>query len=125
MYSTEGKVLDKLSSWNKRNYIYIYTYVFARGFFMRDRVVEVSELGLTFMELLCGMELEAELEDLEHAELEERLLQPWTTQLPPVPVPVPVPVPAYSGPMQVPPQRVPQKCTEDAEVAALRAEMTP
>ncbi len=40
------------------------------------------------------------------------------------PCSVPVPVPACSGPMQVPPQRVPQKCTEDAEVAALRAEMT-
>jgi hypothetical protein len=101
-----------------------YTYIpmSLQGGFHEDRVVEVSELGLTFMEFLCGMELEAELEDLEHAELEERVLQPWTTQLPPVPVPVPVP--AYSGPMQVPPQRVPQKCTEDAEVAELRAEMT-
>lgn len=51
---------------------------------MRDRVVEVSELGPTFMELLCRMELEAELEDLEHAELEERLLLAMDHSTPPV-----------------------------------------
>ncbi|CAM6039445.1 unnamed protein product [Sphagnum compactum] len=60
-------------------------------------------------------ELEAELEDLEHAELEERLLQPSTTQLP---------VPAYSRPTQVPAQRAaPQKSAEDDELAELQAEM--
>jgi charged multivesicular body protein 4 len=63
-------------------------------------------------------ELEAELEDLEHAELEERLLQPSTTQLPPVSVP------AYSRPTQVPAQRAaPQKSAEDDELAELQAEM--
>jgi charged multivesicular body protein 4 len=63
-------------------------------------------------------ELEAELEDLEQAELEERLLQPSTTQLPPVSVP------AYSRPTQVPAQRTaPQKSAEDDELAELQAEM--
>jgi charged multivesicular body protein 4 len=60
-------------------------------------------------------ELEAELEDLEQAELEEQLLQPSTTQLPPVP--------AHSRPAQLPPQRAPQKSAEDDEIAALQAEM--
>lgn len=58
--------------------------------------------------------MEAELEELEGAELEEQLLQPATT----APA-APVPVPAGRQPA-----RVPQKRTaEEDELAALQAEM--
>lgn len=68
-------------------------------------------------------ELEAELEDLEEAELEEQLLQP-ATSLPPVPA-------ANGRPSQIPsrvPSRVqsrvqPQSTAEEDELAALQAEM--
>ncbi|RRT75784.1 hypothetical protein B296_00008302 [Ensete ventricosum] len=60
-------------------------------------------------------ELEAELEELEGAELEEQLLQPATTA-PAAPVHVP------AG--RVPARPVPQKNTaEEDELAALQAEM--
>jgi len=59
-------------------------------------------------------ELEAELEDLEGAELEEQLLQPSTTQLP---------APTYSRPTAVPAKKPPQNVEEDDELAALQAEM--
>lgn len=60
-------------------------------------------------------ELEAELEDLEGAELEEQLLQPSTTQLPPVP--------SYSRPTTVPAKKPAQNKEEEDELAALQAEM--
>ena len=60
-------------------------------------------------------ELEAELEDLEGAELEEQLLQPSTTQLPPVP--------SYSRPTAVPVKKPAQNKEEEDELAALQAEM--
>lgn len=60
-------------------------------------------------------ELEAELEELEGAELEEQLLQPATTA-PAAPVHVP------AG--RQPPRPAPQKNTaEEDELAALQAEM--
>ncbi|XP_022865179.1 vacuolar protein sorting-associated protein 32 homolog 2-like, partial [Olea europaea var. sylvestris] len=59
-------------------------------------------------------ELEAELEELEGAELEEQLLQPTTTA-PAAPVQVP------AG--RVPTRPAPQKHTEEDELAALQAEM--
>lgn len=60
-------------------------------------------------------ELEAELEELEGAELEEQLLQP-ATQAPAAPVQVP------AG--RQPARPVPQKRTaEEDELAALQAEM--
>lgn len=65
-------------------------------------------------------ELEAELEELEGAELEEQLLQPATTapssQIPAVSV--------SQRPVPATPQRTaPQSRTEDDELAALQAEM--
>lgn len=60
-------------------------------------------------------ELEAELEDLESAELEEQLLQPAST--------------APAGPVSVPAGRVParpapqKRTAEEDELAALQAEM--
>ncbi len=64
-------------------------------------------------------ELEAELEELEGAELEEQLLQPTTTPHMKLP-----PVQNYSPPAQVPVQRAPpQRNAEDDELAALQAEM--
>jgi charged multivesicular body protein 4 len=64
-------------------------------------------------------DLEAELEELEGAELEEQLLQPATiphTKLPAVQ--------NYSPPAQAPARRAPpQSTTEDDELAALQAEM--
>ncbi|BBN14332.1 charged multivesicular body protein 4A/B [Marchantia polymorpha subsp. ruderalis] len=62
-------------------------------------------------------ELEAELEELEGAELEEALLQPATTPATQLPT-----VPTQSRPMSTPAQRQPAK-TEDDELAALQAEM--
>ena len=59
-------------------------------------------------------ELEAELEELEGAELEEQLLQPATTA-PMAPVHVP------AGKLPVRP--TPQKSSEEDELAALQAEM--
>ncbi|KAI3422890.1 uncharacterized protein J3R85_011627 [Psidium guajava] len=59
-------------------------------------------------------ELEAELEELEGAELEEQLLQPATTA-PAAPVHVP------AGPR--PARPVPQRTAEEDELAALQAEM--
>lgn len=62
-------------------------------------------------------ELEAELEELEGAELEEQLLQPATTA-PAAPVHVPTP----AG--RLPTRPAPQKQTaEEDELAALQAEM--
>jgi charged multivesicular body protein 4 len=58
-------------------------------------------------------ELEAELEELEGAELEEQLLQPATTA-PAAPVPVP------AGPQRRP---IPKRTAEEDELAALQAEM--
>ncbi|CAM6021033.1 unnamed protein product [Sphagnum balticum] len=64
-------------------------------------------------------ELEAELEELEGAELEEQLLQPTTTPHMKLP-----PVQNYNPPAQVPVQRAPpQRNAEDDELAALQAEM--
>jgi charged multivesicular body protein 4 len=64
-------------------------------------------------------DLEAELEELEGAELEEQLLQPATiphTKLPAIQ--------NYSPPAQAPARRAPpQSTTEDDELAALQAEM--
>ncbi|CAM6086725.1 unnamed protein product [Calypogeia fissa] len=62
-------------------------------------------------------ELEAELEELEGAELEEELLRPATTPSTPLP-----PVPTHTRPAPTPPQRQPAN-TEDDELAALQAEM--
>ncbi|KAL3681078.1 hypothetical protein R1sor_024034 [Riccia sorocarpa] len=65
-------------------------------------------------------ELEAELEELEGAELEEQLLQPATTPATPLPS-----VPAQTRPQpatQLPAHRQPAN-TEDDELAALQAEM--
>lgn len=59
-------------------------------------------------------ELEAELEELEGAELEEQLLQPATTA-PAAPVQVPV------GQQRNRP--VPKRTAEEDELAALQAEM--
>eukprot|EP00928_Gymnodinium_smaydae_P049862 TRINITY_DN33494_c0_g1_i1.p1 TRINITY_DN33494_c0_g1~~TRINITY_DN33494_c0_g1_i1.p1 ORF type:complete len:114 (+),score=29.19 TRINITY_DN33494_c0_g1_i1:102-443(+) len=64
-------------------------------------------------------ELEAELEELEGAELEEQLLQPATTA-PSSQIPA---VPASQRPVPVPPQRTAQRRSEDDELAALQAEM--
>ncbi len=73
---------------------------------------------LTDLEFLQD-ELEAELEELEGAELEEQLLQPTTTPHMKLP-----PVQNYSPPAQVPVQRAPpQRNAEDDELAALQAEM--
>ncbi|KAL6585844.1 hypothetical protein OROMI_002488 [Orobanche minor] len=60
-------------------------------------------------------ELEAELKELEGAELEEQLLQPTTT----APV-APVKVPAGRVPTRPPPQK---RTEEEGELAALQAEM--
>ncbi|MBA0852136.1 hypothetical protein Goshw_001731 [Gossypium schwendimanii] len=60
-------------------------------------------------------ELEAELEELEGAELEEQLLQPATT----APA-APVQVPASSQPARPVPQK---RTAEEDELAALQAEM--
>ncbi|KAL6560987.1 hypothetical protein OROHE_006164 [Orobanche hederae] len=60
-------------------------------------------------------ELEAELEELEGAELEEQLLQPTTT----APV-APVKVPAGRVPTRPPPQK---RTEVEGELAALQAEM--
>lgn len=62
-------------------------------------------------------ELEAELEELEGAELEETLLQPAIT--PTIPLPK---VPTHSHVTPIPPQRQPAN-HEDDELAALQAEM--
>lgn len=59
-------------------------------------------------------ELEAELEELEGAELEEQLLQPFTTA-PTAPIHVP------EG--KLPARPTPQKNSEEDELAALQAEM--
>lgn len=61
-------------------------------------------------------ELEAELEELEGAELEEQLLQPATT----APVVTPVQVPAGRQPARPVPQK---RTAEEDELAALQAEM--
>lgn len=61
-------------------------------------------------------ELEAELEELEGSELEEQLLQPATTVLPPLSAP--------EGKIRPPVRPAPRKNTaEDDELAALQAEM--
>lgn len=60
-------------------------------------------------------ELEAELEELEGAELEEQLLQPATT----APA-APVYVPSGKQPVRPAPQK---KTAEEEELAALQAEM--
>lgn len=59
--------------------------------------------------------MEAELEELEGAELEEQLLQPATT----LPAPLVQPVPADRQRTRP----VPQKNAEEDELAALQAEM--
>lgn len=65
-------------------------------------------------------ELEAELEDLEEAELEEQLLQP-ATSLPPTRLPS---VPAANvRPSPIPTRGQPQSTAEEDELAALQAEM--
>lgn len=80
----------------------------------------VSFYILSHLNKGCGCggtqdELEAELEDLESAELEEQLLQPASTA-PAAPVSVP------GG--RVPARPAPQKRTaEEDELAALQAEM--
>ncbi|XP_024531791.1 vacuolar protein sorting-associated protein 32 homolog 1-like [Selaginella moellendorffii] len=67
-------------------------------------------------------DLEAELEDLEGAELEEQLLKPATAA--PTPIPAPNRVPSRAPQAQVPQQRVPAtNVAEDDELAALQAEM--
>lgn len=83
--------------------------------------IHLSKLSLNVVMLVYSTsfsfqdELEAELEELEGAELEEELLQPATT--------------APAAPVQVPAGRqparpVPQKRTaEEDELAALQAEM--
>ncbi|KAF3454217.1 hypothetical protein FNV43_RR04664 [Rhamnella rubrinervis] len=63
-------------------------------------------------------ELEAELEELEGAELEEQLLQPATT----APA-APVQVPAGRQPSRPIPQKQKQQTEEEDELAALQAEM--
>ncbi|OAY67479.1 Vacuolar protein sorting-associated protein 2 [Ananas comosus] len=63
-------------------------------------------------------ELEAELEELEGAELEEQLLQPATT----APV-APVHVPAGKQPARATPQKTTATTAEEDELAALQAEM--
>ncbi|KAJ9692160.1 hypothetical protein PVL29_011300 [Vitis rotundifolia] len=63
-------------------------------------------------------ELEAELEELEGAELEEQLLQPATTA--PAAPAAPVSIPAARQPARPAPQK---STAEDDELAALQAEM--
>lgn len=63
-------------------------------------------------------ELEAELEELEGAELEEQLLQPATT----APV-APVHVPAGKQPARAAAQKTTATTAEEDELAALQAEM--
>ncbi|KNA18108.1 hypothetical protein SOVF_073750 [Spinacia oleracea] len=58
-------------------------------------------------------ELEAELEELEGAELEEQLLQPATT----------APIAPIHAPVMNPPRPTPQKNTDEDELAALQAEL--
>lgn len=67
-----------------------------------------------FLSLGLKDELEAELEELEGAELEEQLLQPFTTA-PTAPIHVP------EG--KLPARPTPQKNSEEDELAALQAEM--
>ncbi|GKB06014.1 vacuolar protein sorting-associated protein 32 homolog 2 [Tanacetum coccineum] len=68
-------------------------------------------------------ELEAELEELEGAELEEHLLRPTTTA-PIAPVPVPAPQQQTRPAPQQQTRPAPQQNTaEDEELAALQAEM--
>lgn len=62
-------------------------------------------------------ELEAELEELEGAELEEQLLQPTTTA---PAAPVHVPTPAGRQPVRPAPQKI---AAEEDELAALQREM--
>lgn len=62
--------------------------------------------------------MEAELEELEGAELEEQLLQPATT----APV-APVHVPAGKQPARATPQKTTATTAEEDELAALQAEM--
>lgn len=64
-------------------------------------------------------ELEAELEELEGAELEEQLLQPASTA-PSTQIPA---VTASQRPVPIPQRTAPQSRTEDDELAALQAEM--
>jgi len=64
-------------------------------------------------------ELEAELEELEGAELEEQLLQPASTA-PSTQIPA---VTASQRPVPTPQRTAPQSRTEDDELAALQAEM--
>jgi hypothetical protein len=90
-------------------------YIFVLPRVLMDSSVCSFCVASDFHSVAMQDELEAELEDLEQAELEEQLLQPSTTQLPPVP--------AHSRPAQLPPQRAPQKSAEDDEIAALQAEM--
>lgn len=67
-------------------------------------------------------ELEGELEDLEEAELEEQLLHPATTSLPPSKVPS-IPASANARPSRIPTRAQPQSTVEEDELAALQAEM--
>jgi len=69
----------------------------------------------TSLLLYAQDELEAELEELEGAELEEQLLQPATT----APV-APIPVPAGRQTARPAPQK---RTAEEDELAALQAEM--
>ncbi|MBA0875518.1 hypothetical protein Goshw_006585 [Gossypium schwendimanii] len=63
-------------------------------------------------------ELEAELEELEGAELEEQLLQPATT------APAPAPAAAVQAPAgRQPAHNAPKRTAEEDELAALQAEM--
>ncbi|RWW85734.1 hypothetical protein BHE74_00005563 [Ensete ventricosum] len=81
---------------------------------IHDQVLTQIKYANDFHGYACD-ELEAELEELEGAELEEQLLQPATTA-PAAPVHVP------AG--RVPARPVPQKNTaEEDELAALQAEM--
>lgn len=69
-------------------------------------------LLLSTNQTVCQDELEAELEELEGAELEEQLLQPAAA--------APVHVPAGRLPTRPPPQK---NTAEEDELAALQAEM--
>ncbi|KAE8671444.1 Vacuolar protein sorting-associated protein 32-like protein 1 [Hibiscus syriacus] len=82
---------------------------------IQEALSTLLELQLILTRLLLLDELEAELEELEGAELEEQLLQPTTTA-PAAPVQVPI--------GKQPARPIPQKRTaEEDELAALQAEM--
>lgn len=77
--------------------------------------LQFYEVHLLDLSLYAQDELEAELEELEGAELEEQLLQPATT----APA-APIPVPAGRQTARPAPQK---RTAEEDELAALQAEM--